>query len=335
MVRWLVVVALLGLLIGEAPRVRAQSPLVHIVQPGENLFRIGLRYGVSWQSVMAANGLTTTYITVGQALVIPGAVAAPPPASPPPAAAPAPTPPPPAAPAGQIYVVAPGDTAWRIAMRFGVTVAALAAANGLYSPQWLYVGQTLLIPGAPAAPGRQLAVIGRPQTWPLTCEARSAADWAGYFGVVIDELAFFAGLPASDDPEAGFVGSAFGAWGQVPPNDYGVHAPPVAALLTAYGVRATAVRDANWERLRGEIDLGRPVIVWVTGHVWDGAAYPYTAASTGRTTLVAPYEHTVIVTGYAGDQVTVLDGASTYAVPLAQFLRSWATLGDQAIIAGE
>jgi len=45
---------------------------VHVVQPGENLFRIGLRYGISWPKIAAANGLTYPYrINVGQTLIIP------------------------------------------------------------------------------------------------------------------------------------------------------------------------------------------------------------------------------------------------------------------------
>ena len=45
---------------------------VHIVQPGENLFRISLRYGVSMSAIAAANGITNyNLIFVGQRLIIP------------------------------------------------------------------------------------------------------------------------------------------------------------------------------------------------------------------------------------------------------------------------
>ena len=45
---------------------------VHIVQPGENLFRISLRYGVSMSAIAAANGITNyNLIFAGQRLVIP------------------------------------------------------------------------------------------------------------------------------------------------------------------------------------------------------------------------------------------------------------------------
>jgi uncharacterized protein YvpB len=236
--------------------------------------------------------------------------------------------------------VQPGDTAFRIALRFGLTVNDLAAANGLYDPRFIYAGQTLRIPGggAPAvsapASGRQLAVSGQPQSLPLDCEARSAVDWAGYFGYAINEVEFFNGLPVSDDPDLGFVGSVYGAWGQMPPGPYGVHAGPVAARLRAYGVKAQALRGATWQAIRNEIDAGRPVMAWVIGHVTDGEPYLYVAPYTGNVTTVARFEHTVIVTGYGEDSVTVLDGAATYTVGLSRFLRSWGVLGNMAIVVG-
>src|SRR6266566_1705207 len=52
--------------------------------------------------------------------------------------------------------VQPGDTLTSIAARTGTTVDALAAANGIASPNLIFVGQTLHIPGggsqAPARP---------------------------------------------------------------------------------------------------------------------------------------------------------------------------------------
>ena len=50
------------------------------------------------------------------------------------------------------YVVRRGDSAFLIARRFGIDQAALLAANGITNPSRVYVGQTLAIPGAGAAP---------------------------------------------------------------------------------------------------------------------------------------------------------------------------------------
>jgi uncharacterized protein YvpB len=182
------------------------------------------------------------------------------------------------------------------------------------------------LPEAAAVEG----VVGRRQSLPLSCESRSAADWAAFFGVPIDELEFLARLPLSDDPDRGFVGDVRGAWGQIPPAPYGVHAAPVARLLQSYGLPAQARRYIEWEVVKAELAAGRPVIAWVSGHVEGGTAEIYTAAD-GRKTVVARFEHTVILTGYTADSVTIVDGARRYERPLAVFLESWGVLRNMAI----
>jgi uncharacterized protein YvpB len=179
---------------------------------------------------------------------------------------------------------------------------------------------------------RITGVVGHRQRLPLSCEARSAADWGAFFDVAIDELEFLHALPISDDPDRGFVGDVQGEWGNIPPNAYGVHAPPVARLLRDYGLPAQSQRYMTWEALRAEIAAGRPVLVWVTGHVEEGVGQIYTAAD-GRRTIVAPFEHTVIVVGYDEDSVTVVDGANTYRRSLERFLASWGALRNMAITA--
>ncbi|MBI3977973.1 MAG: LysM peptidoglycan-binding domain-containing protein [Chloroflexi bacterium] len=49
------------------------------------------------------------------------------------------------------YVVQPGDSLWRIANRFQVSTAQIAAANGLTDADLILVGQRLVIPGAATA----------------------------------------------------------------------------------------------------------------------------------------------------------------------------------------
>jgi LysM repeat protein/uncharacterized protein YvpB len=317
----------------SAARPALAATIIHIVQPGEDLYRIGLAYGIGWQAIMAANGMYSTVIYVGEALVIPGATTG---AAPPaPADTPAPQPVAPApAPAAGSYMIQRGDTLWLVARRFQVTVSELMAANGVANPNYIYYGQTIVIPGQSdtATPGKVLNVAGHAQALPLDCESRSAVDWAAYFGASIGELDFLGRLPESDNPDAGFVGDAHGRLGQLPPGDYGVHAGPVADLLRAYGVSARAARGLSWDDLRAEIEANRPVMVWVVGQVGYGTAVDYTAASTGHTMLVAAFEHTVMVIGYAPDSVTILDGGITYTRSLAQFMASWNVLGDMAVL---
>ena len=175
-------------------------------------------------------------------------------------------------------------------------------------------------------------VSGYAQALPLSCEARSAVDWARFFGTNIRELAFQNALPRTDNPNTGFVGDPREARGGIPPAAYGAHPPPVARLLTSYGVRAASRSGMTWKEARSEIAAGRPVIAWVIGNVWTGTqASAYTAAD-GETLLVAPFEHTVILTAYSPSQVTVLDNDMQYSVPVEVFLESWGVLGNLAVV---
>lgn len=107
----------------------------HVVQPGENLYRISLKYAVGVDELMRANGLLDPrQLRVGQVLLIPPSVT--------PAAG--------AITAGP-YVVRRGDTLYSIARRSGVTVRALMAANQLTS-EAIYVGQMLVVPGTVQKP---------------------------------------------------------------------------------------------------------------------------------------------------------------------------------------
>jgi uncharacterized protein YvpB len=174
-------------------------------------------------------------------------------------------------------------------------------------------------------------LTGYPQSLPLSCESRSAVDWARFFGVSIGELEFQYALPSSDNPNKGFSGSPRGPGGLLPPNGYGAHAPPVAALLRAYGLNAHSRSSMSLEDLQAEIAAGRPVIVWVISSVLPGYGVSYTA-SDGETLTVAPFEHTVIVTAYGPGSITVQDGGMVYSRTTGQFLQSWAVLGYQAVV---
>ncbi len=93
---------------------------VHIVQPGENLFRIGLRYGWDWYTLAALNGISDpNRVYVGQRLVLPVA---------------------------RYHIVGWGETVASIARAYGSTIAAIVAANGLWNPNLIYPGQRLIVP---------------------------------------------------------------------------------------------------------------------------------------------------------------------------------------------
>jgi LysM repeat protein len=53
-------------------RLYAEGETTYTVQPGDSLYRIANRFGVSLDALIAANHLTTTVIQPGQVLIIPG-----------------------------------------------------------------------------------------------------------------------------------------------------------------------------------------------------------------------------------------------------------------------
>ena len=178
--------ALIVVVLVPAPA-EAQQPTYHTVQPGENLFRIGLKYGVSWPELMRANNLPNTNIYVGQQLLIPVAGAPPVETTDTPVvieAAPVEEAPPTvvmeeaaSAPEAETiaapeviassHVVQRGETLFRIAVRYGTSTAALAQANGIANANFVYAGQTLTIPGgSPLAVAEQAPVPSAPYVPP-------------------------------------------------------------------------------------------------------------------------------------------------------------------------
>jgi len=148
----------------------AQSPIVHVVQRGENLFRIALHYGVTVDALAAANGIAnTSRIYAGQRLVIPTGSTTSPPLS-----------------SAGVHVVQRGENLFRIALRYGTTAQALAAANGIVSVNHVYVGQRLVIPGrgatapAPAqpTPSGQTYTVRRGDTLSGIARRYGASTWA-------------------------------------------------------------------------------------------------------------------------------------------------------------
>lgn len=178
-------------------------------------------------------------------------------------------------------------------------------------------------------------VVGYAQRFTLSCESRSAVDWAAFWGVRIGEKKFLNSLPRSDNPDRGFVGDANGAWGNTPPLSYGVHAEPVAATLRSFGLQARAYRGLSWDDLRAEIAAGRPVIVWVIGQMWPGTALKYTARD-GQSTTVARFEHTMILVGYEPGKVHLVDAYTGRNQTYSQrtFMNSWKVLGKMAVFGG-
>lgn len=177
-------------------------------------------------------------------------------------------------------------------------------------------------------------VYGHKQYFPLGCEASVAVDWAAYYGVEINEFEFQHSLPLSDNPDFGFVGNVEDPWGQVPPYSYGVHAGPIAALLRTYGLNAVGLKGYTIEELKQQIAEDNPVIAWVIGNVVGGVPYEYTDLE-GNKTIVAAYEHVIIVIGYNEEMIRYNNNGKIYEIPVEIFENSWSILGNMVVTMGD
>ena len=175
-------------------------------------------------------------------------------------------------------------------------------------------------------------IVGHVQVYELGCESSAAVDWANYFGKTIYESNFQAEMPVSDNPDFGYVGDPnTDGWGQIPPYAYGAHSNPVAALLVEYGLPAQSKKGYRHEEIREKISQSKPVIVWIIGNMEYSVPVEY-VDSQGRKSIVAPYEHVVILTGYDESTIRYMSNGRFYDVPNEVFLTSWAVLGNLAVV---
>ncbi len=155
------------------------------VAPGQTLSQIAGTYGTSVSALAAANGIADpNLVLAGASLLIPsgsGGTAA---------AAPATT---------TTIVVAPGANLTGIAARYGTTVAALVALNGITDPNNVEAGSQLVVGGPAAAPAGGTTAQTAAQTGAgLPPQVLAHSDrvqlqpvfqqWAGTFGVPVGLL---------------------------------------------------------------------------------------------------------------------------------------------------
>ena len=175
-----------------------------------------------------------------------------------------------------------------------------------------------------------LNISGHKQYFAIGCEASAAVDWAAYFGIHINEFNFQYEMPLSDNPDYGFVGDVKGPWGQVPPYAYGVYAGPVATALQKHGLPAKGTKAFTIDQIKSEIAKNHPVIAWVIGNVVGGVPSLYTDAE-GRKTIVAAYEHVVIVTGYNDKSIRYMTNGKFFETPTEVFENSWNVLENMVV----
>ena len=209
--RWTVGLAVAGLAVGGTAATGS-----HTVGAGDTLSELAADHGVSVAELAEANGIEDPdRITAGTELVIPGGDAGrdaadeakgrrpkkqgegageEPRSDPPIAEAGG------GAAGGAVHTVAAGESLSTIAARYGVTVRALAEANGIGDIHRITVGQRLVVPGPGAGPGddRPPPAGGAVDTSRFPALLRASPKrlalvpvferWAGASGVPLDLL---------------------------------------------------------------------------------------------------------------------------------------------------
>jgi LysM repeat protein len=198
--------------------------VIYEIQGGDTLLRIAQRYGTTVSTLMQMNNLSEEDITrlrPGREIVLPSSAAAEE------NAAVEPSDTPPAATATPItYTLQEGDNPLRIAQRFGVSVDALLAINGLTreDARTLRIGQSLIIPssgssGASAAPANRsqgtirldAPILSSPQnSTPMSCRTEDSLVWEPVPFIApadkyILHLGFVSALDANQQPIVSWI----------------------------------------------------------------------------------------------------------------------------------
>ena len=132
-----------------APGESTEKWFLYTVRWGDTLYSLAARYSTTVEAISALNDIShPDQLQAGMQIKIPkGEGAAPQPGTP------------------AEYIVQAGDDLNAIANKFGVTVDAIVKANGLTNPDFIYVGQKLVISSGgdvPAAPSGGTVHVVKP-----------------------------------------------------------------------------------------------------------------------------------------------------------------------------
>ncbi len=254
--------------------------------------------------------------------------------TPPPTFTPAPTPTP------VIHIVEPGETLLDIAQRYGITLDALQAANGVLRPETLQIGQQLIIPvgsGAQSAPGGRGLLLPTPTPLPVTVrgtalyETPAGSVWVlgevlNSVGTSLENTQVRVALLDASGAEVA-AGTAFTALDVIPidgRSPFGVLfvSPPAGAssfVVTAIRAEASAEPSTRYV----------PIVIASEQSAMDGLHFKVVGsiANQGRfsaidvSVVLTTYDSAGRVTGYrqaiVGDGTLAAGGGGEFAIDIA------------------
>lgn len=223
----------------QPPQPPPTGGTTYVVQSGDTLARIAQRFGVTLNALIAANNIINpSLIFPGQVLIIPGGYTPPP------------TPPPTT---GTTYVVQSGDTLFKIAQRFGVTLSALIAANTITNPSRIYVGQVLTIPAHTTPPPVSTYTVQAGDT---------LAQIASRFGVSLRALISVNGITNPSRIEVGQVLTLPYGNVAIQPVTYIVQrGDSLSKIARNFGSTVQAIASANNIANVSRIEVGQVLVI--------------------------------------------------------------------------
>ncbi len=144
---------------GETIPSLPESGNYYVVQNGDSLWKIANKYGITVNELKSLNNLTSNNLTVGQILEVPGSTSN-----------------------DGTYTVKSGDSLWKIANQYGLTVAELKSLNNLTSDN-LSIGQVLKVSGGSSGNSSNTAS----NTYTVKA-GDSLWNIANKYGITVDEL---------------------------------------------------------------------------------------------------------------------------------------------------
>ena len=164
MVRRLLIAAIIVVVAAAFLSVQAVfADSTYVVQPGDTLYRIALNHGLTTQQLAQANGiLNPSMIYAGQVLTIPDGSSSPE-----------------AEVTSISHLVEPGETLFRIAVKYGLSIQSVAQANNITNYDLVFAGQYLTIPlsGSAAETGAQAESTVASQPPPSNVNAAPGERW--------------------------------------------------------------------------------------------------------------------------------------------------------------
>ena len=261
-----------------AVRAPAAADSSVVIGAGDNLYRIALRYGVTVDAIVRHNGLASPdFVFAGQRILVPdgasAAAAAPSPAMLAVAQASA------GGSATLMHRVAPGETLFQIALRYGSSPGALASLNGLHAAGLIFAGQDLAIPrsadsaGGAAVPAPVVPPAG-PSSRRIVIDLSDQRLYAYEDDRLVNSLIISSGTAATPTP----IGD-FAVYSRLPSQDMsgpGYYAPGVPWVQ--YFTGAYAIHGAYWHSnfglpvSHGCVNLRTPDAEWL--YAWSRQGTP-------------------------------------------------------------